>query len=490
MITVGIGKAYHDCSICVNVDGVVKYAKWERQVQDKHAKAPDWWFWQKLSDWNIPFDQIDLIVETDGGGVSNFHKITRLPYGGNTSIRKNKKHFILDHHLAHVWSISSYNNDNAVVIDGKGSGDHTVMVKNNDNITRLKCSNPAHIFDNIGKILNLGSKHTDYAGKVMGLIPYGKPVKEVFDLLKKISSNNLSDCLKCVNIGTNSPPDEKSCFDDDWIKRLNAISTVNEICYDFVKLQFSSLDKSKPVYYSGGVALNVDWNRRLLDDGYNLIVEPASYDGGLSIGCMRYACYMLKVDQPVIKDFPYIQDDEAPDSTPSISTIKKVAEMLANGKIVGWYQGHGELGPRALGNRSILMNPTIKDGKDILNSKVKRREWFRPFGASVKKDKASKYFDLDENPYMLFTANVIDKNLPAITHVDGTCRHQTVTVESNRLFYSLLDEFESLTGLPVLLNTSLNLGGKPIAGRIQDAIELFNTTEMDALCVGDTLYIK
>jgi carbamoyltransferase len=136
------------------------------------------------------------------------------------------------------------------------------------------------------------------------------------------------------------------------------------------------------------------------------------------------------------------------------------------------------------------MRPDIPNGKDIINQKVKHREWWRPFGASVKQDKASKYFDLDNSPYMLYTAKVLKDDLPSITHADGTCRHQTVTPEQNSVFYNLLDAFESKTGLPVLLNTSLNLGGKPIAGKIEEAVELFQNSEMDALCVGDELYVK
>ena len=163
---------------------------------------------------------------------------------------------------------------------------------------------------------------------------------------------------------------------------------------------------------------------------------------------------------------------------------------MAQGKIVAWYQGHGELGPRALGNRSILMNPTIKDGKKILNDKVKKREWFRPFGASVKEEHASEYFDLKHNPYMLFTSKVLSKDLDAVTHVDNTCRHQTVNVKQNEDFYNLLDSYQKITGMPVLLNTSLNLGGKPIASRPEEAIELMHTTELDAVCIGDEVIVK
>ena len=156
--------------------------------------------------------------------------------------------------------------------------------------------------------------------------------------------------------------------------------------------------------------------------------------------------------------------------------------------MIGWYQGHGEIGPRALGNRSILMNPLIPDGKEKIN-KIKNRENYRPFGASVLAEFKDEYFDLEyENPYMLFVGNSKnDSN--CITHVDGTCRVQTVKDE-NSSFRLLLEEFYKLTECPILLNTSLNLAGKPIAGYIENAIELFETSEIDILFVGNKIRYK
>ena len=165
------------------------------------------------------------------------------------------------------------------------------------------------------------------------------------------------------------------------------------------------------------------------------------------------------------RGYPFWQSDVAPERRPSELTIKKTAEMLADGKIVGWYQGHIEVGPRALGNRSILMDPSVKGGKDIINDKVKHREMFRPFGASILSDELKNYFDWEyESPYMLYVMDVKDKfSFGSITHFDGTCRPQTVEPEHED-YYQLISEFESLTGIPMVLNTSLNNGGAPIAG--------------------------
>ena len=183
-----------------------------------------------------------------------------------------------------------------------------------------------------------------------------------------------------------------------------------------------------------------------------------------------------------------MQEDEAPKDEPSVYTLIEVSQLLAEGKVVGWYQGNGEVGPRALGNRSILYDPSRKDAKDKVN-KIKQREWWRPFGASVLENKASQFFDLPESRHMLFNSNVLYSGIPGVTHVDGTCRHQTVP-DNDTPFQWLLTYYELETGLPVLLNTSLNVKGKPLCSTIEQAIQLFKNTELDALCVGDTLYKK
>jgi carbamoyltransferase len=451
-IVVGVGRAHHDSSICAYIDGEVKYAKYEREYGVKHAVAPDDWYRKKLKEWSI--GMVDWAIEPDQ----------------------------IDHHLAHAWSHSEFTPESqAFVLDGYGTDGYTSMTYSNGVIHRSKEFSPAICFNYIGLALGFsnGLLNLDNAGKVMGLVAYGKPDWELFDLYKDLVPKALKTLVS--NLGR-----PKEITQDV----MNDIATLNELCFQDVLNRLAKLDRTKPIIYSGGCALNVDWNRRLMNMGYDLRIEPHVYDGGLSIGCMRYGLNELNLQQVQVKGFPYIQDDEAPDTTPTENTVSRVAELLAQGKIVGWYQGHGEVGPRALGNRSILMNPTVADGKDILNSKVKHREWFRPFGASVKADKASQYFDIDHNPYMLFSAKVLDSRLQSVTHVDGTCRHQTVTHDSNPHFYTLLGRFETITGIPVLLNTSLNLGGKPIAGTIAEAIELFKTTEMDVLCVGNTLYTK
>jgi carbamoyltransferase len=502
MIAVGIGRAYHDCSISVYNNGGFKYAKYERESSEKHLRAPETWFWKKLIQWGIDLDKIDIIVETDGGqwheNKGKDVKNPKLPHNDTLICRKHKSqhktlHFLIDHHFAHAWSNTNFTkHSQAFILDGVGSNNNTNMnYYGETRIERSKDYSPGTSLSLIGGRIGLGKgAHLDNAGKVMGLVPYGSPIDSFVNSFSFNISKSLPTIIEKLNFGLTSIPAEDKACGDDWKKMTNSVASLNELCYKVVLEKIKKFDKSKPIIYAGGCALNVDWNRRLRDLGYNLLIEPHVYDGGLSIGCLRYALSRFDIDLYEIQNFPYVQDDISPDSPPSDITINKVAELLSEGKIVGWYQGNGEIGPRALGNRSILMDPTIKNGKQIMNDKVKRREWFRPFGASVLKEDASKYFDLDDNPYMLYTSKVLSKDLHSITHVDNSCRHQTVDYKSNEAFYTLINRFKEKTGVSVLLNTSLNLGGKPIAGDPKDAIELLKTSDMDALCIGDEVYVK
>jgi carbamoyltransferase len=169
-----------------------------------------------------------------------------------------------------------------------------------------------------------------------------------------------------------------------------------------------------------------------------------------------------------------------------------VAHLLAQGKIVGWYQGRMEFGPRALGNRSILADPRKGEMKDILNARVKHREYFRPFAPAVLEERAADYFNPPTlSPFMLFTHRVVQPDaIPAITHVDGTARVQTVSRDTNPPFYDLIAAFDSITGVPVLLNTSFNVRGQPIVCTPGEAIDTYLATDLDALALGPFLLQK
>lgn len=173
--------------------------------------------------------------------------------------------------------------------------------------------------------------------------------------------------------------------------------------------------------------------------------------------------------------------------------LKRTAEVIAAKRVVGWFQGRMEWGPRALGNRSILADPRDKEMQDIVNLKIKFRESFRPFAPTVLVDKASEYFELDcQSPYMLLVTQVrADKRvIPAVTHVDDSARVQTISREDNPLYYGLIGEFYKLTGVPVVINTSFNVRGEPIVCTPEDAYACFMRTKMDNLVMGDFMMRK
>ena len=170
------------------------------------------------------------------------------------------------------------------------------------------------------------------------------------------------------------------------------------------------------------------------------------------------------------------------------------AELIANGKIIGWFQGRMEGGPRALGNRSILADPRDPDMKDKLNSQIKHRESWRPFCPSMLNEDRSEYFDFDhESPFMILAFDVKEEKrseIPSVVHVDGTARPQTVTKQQNPVYHDLISKFKKITGVPVLINTSFNIKGEPIVCTPEDAIRCFYGTGIDSLILGNFIIKK
>jgi carbamoyltransferase len=172
--------------------------------------------------------------------------------------------------------------------------------------------------------------------------------------------------------------------------------------------------------------------------------------------------------------------------------IEKAARDLANGEVIGWFQGGSEFGPRALGNRSILADPRRADIMKYLNEEVKHREWWRPYAPIVTREKAKEWFDLEdrESNYMLLSSKVLQPDrIPGVTHTDGSARVQTVVREMNPLLYKLLTNFFILTEVPVLLNTSFNVGGEPIVETPEDAFKTFKKTKMTSLILNN-FYVR
>jgi carbamoyltransferase len=382
--------------------------------------------------------------------------------------------------------------------------------------TSLYYDNGIQEFDNNVTIVKAYESVSDYlgfgaieAGKTMGLAPYGQEDSNIpaFFINNKGNKNLLIPRYPSgAHIDENrfpylrrytQPSDWHNNFElvRDQDKNL-AYHVQKETEEQMVKLIERAIDITgeNRIVISGGYALNCVANYKYLERFPNIefYIDPIAHDGGTAIGLARHAYYVLSQDttpQPlshlylsVLPDYNQIETTIA--SVEGISmrdtSPAEVALLLAEGNIVALFQGASEGGPRALGNRSILFDPRVINGKDIVNQ-VKNREWFRPFAASVMAEHANDWFDmrnLNESPYMMYAVNVKESQrelIPAVTHVDGTCRVQTVSSEQNLHLYQLLDAFRQQTETPLLFNTSFNLAGQPLVETLVDAlITIFN----------------
>ena len=506
MKLLAISSCQHDSNISYFDGDTVHYHKLERTKQVKHYGSDNIWEWKKQIKeiWNITEDDVDEI----GIVFDPRYRLSKLelanpndhalkinlviPDSGNIFLDKNKTWFV-KHHYSHAlsgWMMNSKEPDVCIVIDGLGDARPWSVFKNDVLIGSGKIE-----FGSIGWAMRDAGRHLkiqfdyedDIAGKVMGLQSYGNVNDGYLNHLSQFDSmehiNEIFSIDRWNQYNGDSLLSNSTLL--DWIRTVHF--KMEQVMINFFS-KYASEDES--IFYSGGVAQNVIWNTALKNKFKNLTIAPHSSDEGLSLGALEYLRRKNKLEKFKIKNFPYIQSDEAPKISPALDMIQYAARLLSQGKVIAWYQGNGEAGPRALGNRSILMDPRIRNGKEKINS-VKRRENYRPFGASVLKRFSNEYFEIEyDDYYMLHVSKVKVDTLSAITHIDGTCRVQTVDENSNPIFNSLLEEFYKITGCPVLLNTSLNLAGKPIAGYPEAAKQLFAETNIDSVFIGNECYNK
>ena len=482
----------HDSNFCYYDGEKVRYFQPERKHGIKHygyypmlePKVDPFQPTEVFHQFNINPDELDLIVEVvddPKNGQKLFLDPKVLWYeSGQNIFGLPVKTIWVEHHWAHansIWPISEPT-EYSVVYDGVGNSNvHATIFHGEEVLVRLNrkaCESVCFELQGLGKFCGITAPDgLDIPGKVMGFQSFGNwdIAKEIYDLL--YASYTLDECpmIEYVlqHLDNYNPHDIAMAY-QRWIESA---------FMDWVK-RYVPTDAT--VSFTGGLAQNVLLNYKFSLEYKNLIIPPHCNDCGMSIGAIGAVAEGLTLD-----NFPFCQSDESPEP-PSKKTLTTIAKELANGKIVAMYQGNGEVGPRALGNRSILMDPTVWNGKDIINERVKKRENYRPFGAAVMLEHVGDYFDWDrETPYMLHAVPVRDKSIESVTHVDGTCRIQTV---KDGMMYDLLDEFYKITNVPVLLNTSLNLAGKPIAGTISEAEKLFNDVDIDILCYGNTILYK
>jgi len=470
-----------------------------------------------------------------------------------------KKILFSEHHLSHAaGSFYSSCFDEAIVLTVDAVGEWATTSVAIGNGKSLKIEKEIRFPHSLGLLYSaftyyLGFKVNEGEYKLMGLAPFGKPI--FVDKIKKHLIDIKSDGTFRLNLDyfdfvtglkmTNKLFDElfgqsvrdgqSDIFEDFHADIAASIQVVTEEVLLLLTRNLAKEYKIKNLCLSGGVALNCVANGKLLDDGSfeNIWVQPSPGDSGAAIGC-ALAAWHIQLDQPrnlkKIETFPsqYLgpkfSNDEVTLFLDAIGSSYSVcaddqlfdltADALANGKIVGWFQGRMEFGARALGNRSILADPRNPEMQEKLNLKIKFREGFRPFAPVILSEMANEWFEIDrESPYMLFVRNVLKvkrlavsgqqkeltiqqklkqlrSKIPAVTHINYSARVQTIQKRMNPKFHSLISSFNQITGCPILVNTSMNVRGEPIVCTPSDAYKLFMSTGLDIIVIENCILYK
>lgn len=344
------------------------------------------------------------------------------------------------------------------------------------------------------------------AGKLMGLAPYGSPNPELPPFFSGEWGNReliIPTYPNAARINTtrfpilaqdvvNHKKGEYTQIQKDMAYAIQE-ATENRMI-QLIQRAYEETGETN-IVVCGGYGLNCVANYKYWQafPDLNIYCEPISHDGGTSIGGAKYLWNQLtdntepSAQASVYYGPQYDTDsylDELDGYDVSDTSYDNVAQLIRDGNIVTIYQGRSEGGPRALGNRSILFDPTVPNGKEIVNT-VKRREWFRPFACSIKKEAVHEWFDLagrEETPHMMYAVKCLDgieEKIPSVIHVDGTCRIQTVTPEQNEHYYNLIDAFDKITEVPILFNTSFNLGGDPLVETLEDALLTLRKSDIE-----------
>ncbi|MBD0256301.1 MAG: carbamoyltransferase [Cytophagales bacterium] len=549
LIVVGISAYYHDSACCLLKDGVlVAAAQEERFSLLKHdAALPKKAFLYCLREAGVTIADVDHIafyedparklarqvwsgvIRKEGEGAS-LHLVQReikeiLGYDGPVTF--------VDHHLSHAASsffFSGFESSAILTVDGVGEWATTTYGVGEG--SRIRLFEEVHFPDSIGLLYStitsyLGFEVNDGEYKVMGLAPYGEPLyadkirklircgqkgqfqldMKYFDFLKgnRMYSEDLISLFERL---PRSPESELSKFAKDVARSLQVV--LEELLLE--KCRYLRREtNAENLCMAGGVALNCVANGKIRRSGIfkDLFVQPAASDAGGALGAAAWVhagaagtgafgkmqhvylgdgysneeiARVLGATFVVAQDFRGRTDE----------LLDQTALRLSRGEVIGWFQGRMEFGPRALGGRSILGDPRNPDMRNRVNLMVKKREGFRPFAPAVLASESRHHFDLAaDSPFMLETCQVTSPlDLPAITHVDGSARVQTVAPETNPLFAGLLTRFGAITGCPILLNTSFNVRGMPIVRSPLDALECFIETDINCLVMGDFLIDK
>lgn len=430
------------------------------------------------------------------------------------------------HHLAHAASAyrcGDKTKANIMVLDGAGEIETATLFEGVDGeIKRLEMIRIAQFFDtkpwrSIGLVytrmtsfLNLGA-HGE--GKTMGLASYGIPRFD-FSLILNIRDWNHYTIDRRNISKLYGEYERKNGNEPITQEQKDLAASLQKALEDgVVNLARDAYERTRirDFAFAGGVTLNCNANSRVLEQDFcdSLFIQPAANDGGIALGAALEVMHQIGDGDFVKFETAYWGPSYSDDKIEEILKNSKMsyrksdniardtASLVAKGKIVGWFQGKAEIGPRALGTRSILANPCIKGMNDKINVDVKHREVWRPFAPSVLADDASVYFEgvekATESPFMLHTFYVREQyreTLPSITHIDGSSRIQTVSNVQNEPYYNLLKYMKEYTGHPIVINTSFNDNGEPIVCSPRDALRCYFSTGLDALAIGNFILEK
>lgn len=558
MISIGINYTQmHDSSACIVRDGEVLFAVAEERLSRvKHdARFPALAIRACLETTGIRAEQVDFLCQAWPVPRAGFLHDLRSYATGKQPVNSNallnttryfasmwhqksgekafrriygpvKTRFVhVDHHLAHAISAYAYSgfDDAAVlVLDGRGAWEATSLWYGRagrlEHVWTIPWPNSLGLFY---------AQFTQYLGfvpysdewKVMGLAPYGEPGINLREFI--VPEDSPYRVSARLLIGKDPAPTAaierrlgRSRVPESEIdaRHKNLAFAVQESCEQaMLTLARMAVEQTncRNLCLSGGVALNSKANGKILASRTvdQLFVQPASGDDGACLGAalapylegggklpvqrMRHAYWGSSSDDAELQKA--VETYKLP-ATRVGDPAAIAAELLADGKIVGWFQGRMEFGPRALGSRSILADPRDPEMTAKVNNAVKFREWWRPFAPSLLAEAADEYLEsATDSPFMILTAQVKPSKrsvIPAVTHVDGSARPQTVEREVNPLYWKLIDEFGKRTGVPVVMNTSFNLRGEPIVCTPTDAIRTFFSSGMDALMLGSFLVEK
>jgi carbamoyltransferase len=519
----------HNAAVAMFYKGTYTVIEVERWLSKKNAGLITY---LPASNPNIILEEITefLLSKTDRSEVdlylTNYGDLSKLKPSFNYV-----KSLTFDHHEAHA-ACAFYQSpfDKALTFTFDGGGDagyfNVYMTDRQNGVTLLNKFNQDLGFaymilgDHLDEItrdpLNIGN--LVYAGKLMGLCSYGNirdewipHFTEFYETFTysgdsylggaEAAKDALPKLMEAIQV-KNYTKDTRISGQMSWDIAATTQHVFEEQFFKFAQPYFDQYPDI-PVTLAGGCALNVILNTRILRErGKNVFIPPNTSDCGIAVGGIllnqkpEYQVDLTYAGAPVLDEHmfsSYIENGMF--SVVEDVSIESLANYINNGHIVGIINGNSEHGPRALGNRSIICNP-VGDMKNILNDKVKNREWYRPFAPLVRLEDAPTYFDFPEGAqsrHMTYVAEVREEYrdiIPAVTHEDNTGRLQTVTRQQNSFIYDLLTEFDKVSDHSVLLNTSFNVNGKPILTRISEALEILETSKLDAVFYKNRLIFR